>query len=105
MTMISRRQLVTGLSGMGACIAVASRMPLAAQADDPFDFSKPLDGWEIVSGDWAIQEVPGASQNGRALVQRPTDNEFNVIVAPGAPYSNMLVTARFKPLAGREDAS
>jgi 3-keto-disaccharide hydrolase len=105
MTMISRRQLVMGLSGMGACMAVASRMPLAAQADDPFDFRKPLDGWETVSGDWAIQEVPGASQDGRALVQRAIDNEFNVIVAPGGPYSNLLVTARFKPLAGREDAS
>jgi hypothetical protein len=43
-------------------------------------------GWETVTGKWAIEEVAGASQNGKALVQRATKNAFNVIVAPGGPY-------------------
>jgi hypothetical protein len=69
------------------------------------DFSKPLEGWTTVSGKWAIEDVAGASQGGRALVQRATDNEFNVIVAPGGPYANVDVSVRFKPMSGREDAS
>ena len=39
------------------------------------------------------------------MVQRATDKEFNVIVAPGGPYGNVAVDVRFKPLSGREDAS
>jgi hypothetical protein len=105
MATISRRQLVVGASTLSACIAAHGRASRSAESDDAFDFSKPLPGWETVSGDWAIQEVPGAMHNGRALVQRATQNEFNVIVAPGGPYSNVLVTARFRPMAGREDAS
>jgi len=103
MMTMSRRQLIAGASAAGAC--TASNASPAADPDDPFDFSKPLGGWQTVSGDWAVQEVPGAAHNGRALVQRATQNEFNVIVAPGGPYSNVLVTARFRPMAGREDAS
>ena len=56
-----------------------------------FDFTKPLDGWTTVSGQWAIEEVAGAAQSGRALVQRATANDFNVIVAPGwqfVPFSS-----------------
>jgi hypothetical protein len=70
-----------------------------------FDFTKPLEGWTTVSGKWAIEDVPGASQGGRALVQRATDNDFNVIVAPAGPYDNADVSVRFKPMSGREDAS
>ncbi len=70
-----------------------------------FDLTKPLDGWMTVSGKWAIADVPGASQGGRALVQSATDNDFNVIVAPGGPFDNVDVSVRFKPMSGREDAS
>ena len=52
-----------------------------------------------------IEEVPGALQGGRALVQRATDNAFNVIVAPGGPYTDVDVSLRFRPMSGREDAS
>jgi len=38
-------------------------------------------------------------------VQRATDNEYNVIVAPGGPYTNIGVSVRFKPISGSEDAS
>src|ERR1051325_240528 len=30
---------------------------------------------------------------------------YNVIVAPGGPYSDVDVSVRFKPISGREDAS
>ena len=69
------------------------------------DFTRPLDGWETVSGSWQVEDVPGASQGSKALVQRATDKEFNVIVAPGGPYANVAVDMRFKPISGREDAS
>jgi hypothetical protein len=49
--------------------------------------------------------VSGASKGGRALVQRATNNDFNVIVAPGGPYDDVDVSVRFKPISGREDAS
>jgi hypothetical protein len=39
------------------------------------------------------------------VVQRATDNEFNVIVAPGGPYDGVIVSVRFKPISGAEDAS
>jgi len=105
MTTISRRLVVAGLSGLGACMSAGAGTASAAAAGDPFDFSQSLDGWETVAGDWAIEEVAEASRKGRALVQRATANEFNVIVAPGGPYGNVVVSVRFRPMAGREDAS
>jgi len=78
---------------------------LSVAADVQHDLSKPLEGWETVTGEWTIQRVPGASRNGMGLVQSSTNNEFNVIVAPGGPYKDVLVSVRFRPIAGREDAS
>jgi hypothetical protein len=49
--------------------------------------------------------VAGASRDGRALVQRATDNEFNIIIAPGGPYGDVDISVRFKPMSGWEDAS
>ena len=103
MQVISRRQLLAGIAAVGGSLTATGR--LAAQSDDPFDFSKPLSGWATVDGEWGIEDVPGAVHKGRALVQRATTNEFNVIVAPGGPYANVMVSARFRPMAGREDAS
>jgi hypothetical protein len=77
----------------------------SANPNDAFDFAQPLDGWETISGNWAVEDVPGASQSGRALVQRATDNEYNVIVAPGGPYRAVTVSVRFQPISGSEDAS
>jgi hypothetical protein len=76
----------------------------AAQPEIRFDFNKPLEDWEIVSGKWAIEAVEGAAQ-GRALVQRGTDKPFNVIVAPAGPYKGVDVSVRFRPISGRQDAS
>jgi hypothetical protein len=104
MVKISRRHLITS-TALGASALVGSRFAKSDGPNDIFDFSKPLDGWEMMSGNWTLENVPGASRSGRALVQRATDNEYNVIVAPGGPYGNIKVSVRFKPISGSEDAS
>lgn len=71
-----------------------------------FDFEqKGIEGWRIVAGRWAVEEMPGAPSGKRVLVQRALENAFNVIVAPGGPYTDVDVSVRFKPISGREDAS
>src|SRR5499433_2508987 len=71
-----------------------------------FDFEqKGLDGWKTVEGQWSVEEMAGAPSGKRVLVQRASKNEFNVIVAPGGPYSDVDVSVRFKPISGKEDAS
>ncbi|HKA32039.1 MAG TPA: family 16 glycoside hydrolase, partial [Candidatus Binatia bacterium] len=64
-----------------------------------------LDGWKTVEGQWSVEEMAGAPSGKRVLVQRASKNEFNVIVAPGGPYSDVDVSVRFKPISGKEDAS
>jgi len=81
------------------------RLAGAAAPETHIDFSQSLEGWETVMGKWGIEDVAGAAQGGKALVQRATNNAFNVIVAPGGPYTNVDVSTRFKPISGREDAS
>jgi hypothetical protein len=102
---VSRRRFISAAAAMGASMTIGDRRPRAAESDVHFDFTRPLEAWEIVAGKWANEEVPGASQGGKALVQRATNNAFNVIVAPGGPYTNVDVSVRFKPISGSEDAS
>jgi hypothetical protein len=103
-TQVTRRRLIAA-AAIGASMSMGERFARSEASALRSDFTKPLEGWVTVSGKWAIEDVPGASQGGRALVQRATDNEFNVIVAPGGPYDNVDVSVRFKPMSGREDAS
>jgi hypothetical protein len=100
---LSRRHIVAASTLLGAC--VASRPAWPAGPDERFDLSKVSEGWETISGIWGIEDVAGASRDGRALVQRATDNEFNIIIAPGGPYGDVDVSVRFKPISGWEDAS
>jgi hypothetical protein len=100
---LTRRHFMTTAT-IGASMSIGNHLARAQASAVHFDFSKPLDGWTTVSGKWALEDVAGASQ-GRALVQRATDNEFNVIVAPGGPYRDADISVRFKPMSGREDAS
>lgn len=73
---------------------------------ETFDFeNKGIDGWVTVDGQWAVETFPGAPSGTRALVQRATRNQFNVIVAPLGPYSDLDVSVRFKPISGKADAS
>ena len=104
MTSVSRRELIATAAALGGSIAVGDPRVWAAESGSRFDFTQPLDSWETVTGKWTIEEVPGSS-SGKALVQRATNNDFNVIVAPGGPYSDVDITVRFKPISGREDAS
>ncbi len=99
----SRRKLIAAAAALGTCLSIGCSAA-AAGPQRRFDFSKPLDGWETITGKWAIEDLPDA-RGGRALVQRATENAFNVIVAPGGPYGDVEVSVRFKPMSGREDAS
>jgi hypothetical protein len=71
-----------------------------------FDFEQQgIEGWKTVDGQWVVEEMNGAPSGQRVLVQRATANAFNVIVAPPGPYTDINVSVRFKPMAGRDDAS
>ncbi len=118
----SRRQALQGLLAVAAGIPIAafgqaSTTARRAEAADAltlppealvtrFDFENgSLDGWQPVDGRWAIEEMSEAPSGKRVLVQHATGNAFNVIVAPGGPYTDAEITVRFKPLSGQEDAS
>jgi hypothetical protein len=80
-------------------------VPDTAQAVQ-YDFEgSGIDGWTVVDGTWAVEEMAGAPSGKRVLVQRATGNEFDVTVAPAGPFADMDVSMRFKPISGREDAS
>jgi hypothetical protein len=102
---VSRRIFITASVAIAASMSIGDRGSWAAEPEVHFDFTRPLEGWETVTGRWAVEDVPGASQGGPALVQRATDSAFNVIVAPGGPFTDVDVSVRFKPMSGREDAS
>src|SRR5258707_1456772 len=105
MSELSRRKLIAATALLWSCASTASRFAWSAGPDERFEFTKLLDGWEIISGAWGIEEVAGAARDGRALVQRATNNKFNVILAPGGPHGDVDVSVRFKPISGSEDAS
>src|SRR5207253_9425727 len=67
--------------------------------------AKGIEGWTTVEGQWAVEEMAGAPSGKNVLVQRATTNEFNVIVAPPGPFTDVDVSMKFKPISGQEDAS
>jgi hypothetical protein len=73
---------------------------------ETFDFeSKGIQDWTTVDGQWTVEEMSGAPSGKSVLVQRTTRNQFNVIVAPPGPYTDVDVSMKFKPISGHEDAS
>jgi len=98
--------------GVGLVVLLALPSAIAAPLELPrgagvqrFDFEQGgVGSWQVVAGRWTVEEMPDAASGHRALVQRAA-NEFNVILAPGGPYSDLDASVRFKPMAGREDAS
>ena len=113
--MMPRRQCVKAvLAALGALTAGrrgrlhAAPPGITMPKDVPMrtvDFeTRGLDGWTTVAGQWAVEEMAGAPSGRKVLVQRATQNEFNVIVAPGS-YADLEVSMQFKPIAGRDDAS
>ena len=113
--MSRRRWLGTTLATLGVLGLGRRHEALAAPPElklpenlpvETFDFeSKGIDGWTAVDGHWAVEEMAGAPSGQRVLVQRATKNEFNVIVTPTGPYTDVDVSMKFKPISGREDAS
>src|SRR6266536_4453038 len=113
--MSRRRFLRTALATLGAFSVRRRREALAAPPEiklpdnspvETFDFeSKGIEGWTTVAGQWAVEDMAGTPSGKKALVQRGTKNEFNVIVAPPGPYTEVDVSVKFKPISGREDAS
>jgi hypothetical protein len=115
LTMTRRAMLRTTTLALASCAmttrrhAVAAPQELALPAGTPeerYDFETGgLEGWTTVTGQWTLEERPGAPSGKRVLVQRATQNEFDVIVASSAPYVDLDVSVQFKPMSGREDAS
>src|SRR5262245_66612617 len=68
---------------------------------ETFDFETKGEGWTVVDGEWAVEEMAGAPSGKRVLVQRATKNQFNVIVGPPGPYTDVDVSMQFKPKIGR----
>jgi len=81
------------------------KMPDGA-TEQKFDFeAKGIEGWRTIGGQWVVEDFPGAPVGKKALLQRETKKEFNVIVAPGGPFTDVDVSVKFDPLSGKEDAS
>lgn len=71
-----------------------------------FDFQqKGIENWKIIDGKWTVEQPAGTLSEKRVLMLRPQGSAYNVIVAPGGPYSDVDVSVRFNPISGREDAS
>ena len=93
------------LDGRTTC-AQKYELGLTAGRVERFDFEqKGIDGWKTVDGRWSVEEANDAPSCRRVLVQRGVQNTYNVIVAPGGPYTDVDVSVRFKPISGLEDAS
>lgn len=113
---LSRRRLISTAAAAAAALGIHPReRAMAAPAELRLPENVPearidfetasLQGWTTVDGQWAIEETAGAPMGKKVLVQRATRNEFNVIVAPPGPFTDVDVSVKFKPMSGREDAS
>ena len=114
--MVSRRGLFkTALAALGAygrgTISAVSAAPVETKLpsnapEQKFDFeARGIEGWTVVQGQWAVEDMPGTPKGKKALLQRATRNDYNVIVAPAGPFSDLDVSVQFDPLSGKEDAS
>ena len=112
---MSRRAILgTILGGLGGYGLTRGRPALAAPdlavprplPVETLDFDKTgIDGWTTVAGKWVVEDMPGAPSGSKVLVQRAVKNQFNVILTPLGPYSDIDVSMKFKPISGKEDAS
>src|SRR6266536_2012132 len=100
--MSRRRVLRTALATLGVFGVSRRGGALAARAEikmpdnipvETFDFeSQGIEGWTTVDGQWAVEDMAGAPSGKKVLVQRATRNQFNVIVAPLGPYTDVDVS-------------
>src|SRR5438128_423232 len=86
---------LTAAKGQSEAMAKAKRS-LDAAASEAVQENK---GYRVV------RVMPGAPVGKGVLVQRATKNQFNVIVAPAGPFTDLDVSVKFDPLSGKEDAS
>ena len=82
--MVSRRGLfkrvlaALGAYGLGTISAVAAvpaeiTVPSSAP-EQKFDFeARGIEGWTVVQGQWAVEDMPGTSKGRKALLQRATE--------------------------------
>lgn len=98
---------VSGLLGRAPSYGAGSELKVPPDVpENRFDFETGgLEGWTTAGGQWAVEAMTDAPSGKRVLMQRATTNDFNVIVAPAGPYSDVDVSVRFKPISGKEDAS
>src|SRR5918996_1292485 len=83
-----------------------SKLQVTGGHVEKFDFEqKGIEGWKTVDGRWSVEEAKDAPSGKRVLIQHALKNDFNVIVAPGGPYTDVDVSVRFKPISGQVDAS
>lgn len=95
----------SGENEMQTVNAAELQVPGATPVEQ-FDFDQNgIEGWKTVNGKWTVEEMAGAPSGKRVLMLRPQGSDFNVIVAPGGPYTDVDVSVRFNPISGREDAS
>lgn len=90
------------------CIVWAQKYELKLPGGrvERFNFEeRGIEEWRKMDGCWSVEDSSDAPSGKRELVQRAATNDFNVIVAPGGPYSDVDVSVRFKPISGCEDAS
>ena len=93
-------------SSASACAASPEIKMPDSLPEQKFDFeTKGIEGWTQVGGQWVVEDFPGAPVGKKALLQRATKNEFNVIVSPAGPFTDVDVSVKFDPLSGKEDAS
>jgi hypothetical protein len=113
---VSRRGVLRTLLAVFGVAGVTWQTPRARGGEEikvpdntpelTLDFaSQDLSSWTTLAGQWTVEDMAGAPGGKKVLVQRATRNDFNVIVAPAGPYTDVDVSMTFKPISGREDAS
>ena len=102
------------LGGLSACGLTGRRLAMAAPElavpstlpAETIDFDRTgVEAWTTVEGRWSVEDMPGAPSGSKVLVQRAVKNQFNVILTPLGPFSDIDVSMKFKPISGKEDAS
>jgi hypothetical protein len=102
--------LLAILGVLAACsgtpvVSYSSPGPGAQSASWTFDQDAPGSlpaGSEMFAGQWAVRAEPDAPSKPNALCQTGTA-QFPAIALSSAVYGDVVVTARFKPISGRED--
>ena len=94
-----------GVSNTSSAGAPDLALPASA-SQEQLDFeTMGIERWTIVAGQWAVEDMEAAPSGRNVLVQRATRNDFNVIVTPSGPFTDVDISMKFKPISGREDAS